>query len=652
MVECQTDADCGVCPGHWLTGYSYVCQRNFSLYDFMEVYEGSTREPTFNNTLNPVTGALVHGAFDPRPGAPGICVDYRLDLNYLCPLEGFAQVTEGLQCFDGAQELLYCGIDVGDPSGDYEGVKIDYLGIIEFPKHIDEATKCYSPFECINICAERRARGDAPPTCTFCSTPCPVNALERIEDVMVAVAHDVGEALSIVTQCVEDGIANCVCAGALMLRPQWLSPQDFRYTPKQKCYRGDPLDLVIGEIRREVFSSIGGGLGSAGGEALTAIGGPFVGALGSVFSGGNPFAAQMISAQAEANMRKECETPGRFGHGSADECYYKRVEAICTDDKLYTKFMQLAESAALRNVTPVEEYQRYERSGYLKGSNVFKHAAGLCRKGVEVNLAQVVEGCVFRMLTGDPTEVGNRGLCSGADADKMTFVLRNAEWDLPKVHWNFAWSDAPPPAAPPGDSLHPLAYIEAYDREYYEQFRAEIGTWYAPVDAVLQNDASRLSEIPQRVNNMQRSRVLLLIRDLDPESLGARVLTAQMTMRWPIACKALHEALNSPERAATRVGSSPYDRVRFFYRTLAHRTVIAMHVFVLTGSWPYCVLTEPATLLGRRPQHFHQPLGRATRPGPPRDAQCDVHGALRVARGAALHATTTDGFGRTRGRHG
>lgn len=167
---------------------------------------------------------------------------------------------------------------------------------------------------------------------------------------------------------------------------------------------------------------------------------------------------------------------------------------------------------------------------------------------------------VFRMLTGDPTEPGNRGLCSGADAQKMTFVLRNADWELPKVHWS--WSDAPPPAAPPGDDLHPLAYIEAYDREYYEKFRGEIGAWYAPVDAVLQNDASRLAEIPQTVNNMQRSRVMLLIRDLDPESLGARVLTAQMTARWPIACKALHEALNDPARAATRVGGSPYDRVR------------------------------------------------------------------------------------------
>lgn len=60
--------------------------------------------------------------------------------------------------------------------------------------------------------------------------------------------------------------------------------------------------------------------------------------------------------------------------------------------------MQLAESAALRNITPVEEYQRYERSGYLKGSNVFRHAAALCRKGVEINLAQVIEGCGTRAL--------------------------------------------------------------------------------------------------------------------------------------------------------------------------------------------------------------------------------------------------------------
>lgn len=107
-------------------------------------------------------------------------------------------------------------------------------------------------------------------------------------------------------------------------------------------------------------------------------------------------------------------------------------------------------------------------------------------------------------------------------------------------------------------------------------------------------------------NNMQRSRVLLLIRDLDPESLGARVLTAQMTARWPIACKALHEALNDPARAATHVGGSPYDRNLLLYWAVA--------------------LT---------PQHFHQPLGRAARPRPARAAQLDVRGALRLAPAAA-----------------
>ena len=61
MVPCETDAQCrNECPTHWLTGYDYVCMKNYSLYDHMYTYTHPTREPTFNNTIDFLTGMPAH----------------------------------------------------------------------------------------------------------------------------------------------------------------------------------------------------------------------------------------------------------------------------------------------------------------------------------------------------------------------------------------------------------------------------------------------------------------------------------------------------------------------------------------------------------------------------------------------------------------
>ena len=72
IVTCMTDSDCrDVCPSHWLSGQSYVCQRSWRLYDYMMTYEHA--DPTFNSTYNAL-GKLAYGQFDPPANAPGICV--------------------------------------------------------------------------------------------------------------------------------------------------------------------------------------------------------------------------------------------------------------------------------------------------------------------------------------------------------------------------------------------------------------------------------------------------------------------------------------------------------------------------------------------------------------------------------------------------
>lgn len=304
----------------------------------------------------------------------------RAPVNYLCGSEGFLQVLEALQCFDGVQELLYCGIDVGDPGGDYSGVHIDYLNIVEFPKRITADVSCYNPFHCINLCASMRANGTAPPTCTFCNTPCPVNTLETLDEAVVAIAHDVAEAFRIVGLCIEKGIGNCVCAGALMLRPAWLSPTDFRTSPKQKCYTGDPLLLIIGQISQDLLSDVGGF---------------FKWLFHAIFHGGNPMSSTIRAQQIEAEVRAQCSVENAYGHGAGDMCYYKRASKICNDNTLYEAYMELAGDPA-KGMSPLAEQQQIEDKGLLKGAGVFMETLGLCRASVEINLFRLIEGCGTR----------------------------------------------------------------------------------------------------------------------------------------------------------------------------------------------------------------------------------------------------------------
>ena len=168
----------------------------------------------------------------------------------------------------------------------------------------------FNPWECISTCDRLRAQGVAPPECTYCETPCNVDIIDSIEDALVALAHDTYEAVVLVTKCIERGVVGCICAGALMLRPDWLSPDDFRFSPEQKCYTGN----VIWQLSSKLM------------EVLEQ---PMMGIFGDVFgainNGNNPLADSAFASKAERQARAECATPNRFGHQAADLCYYERV---------------------------------------------------------------------------------------------------------------------------------------------------------------------------------------------------------------------------------------------------------------------------------------------------------------------------------------
>lgn len=112
-------------------------------------------------------------------------------------------------------------------------------------------------------------------------------------------------------ECIEAGFAGCVCAMAILLRPEWLSPDDGRYSADEKCYTGNPLDQIMGQIGEALAGPF---------EALgNAIGNAFASLFGWVHPG-NVEAQRLDDA-----AKKWCSTSNNFGHGDADECYYRRV---------------------------------------------------------------------------------------------------------------------------------------------------------------------------------------------------------------------------------------------------------------------------------------------------------------------------------------
>ena len=205
-----------------------------------------------------------------------------------------------------------------------------------------------------------------------------------------------------------------------------------RYTPKQKCYEGNPIDLIMGSI-------------------IDALEGPFkdiAASIGQVFSGITPTDGANTALALDAKIRAICRESNRHGHGDADKCYYERAHEICTNDQLYKDFLQLnGRDHDLNPHTPRDELRVLNK--VVDGIDMFRNPLGLCRDAVQITLDMVVEGCIFAKLTGNP-ETNQKGLCNAPRTEKMLHILKNTTWELPKVR--FVWG-APYATAP--TRIHP-----------------------------------------------------------------------------------------------------------------------------------------------------------------------------------------------------
>jgi len=198
---------------------------------------------------------------------------------------------------------------------------------------------------------------------------------------VTAIFHDTYEALKIAVECFTHGVAACICTTALTLQPRWLRPDDKRYTPEEKCYVGDPFELLQSQIYGMVgraFSSMDNTIGSM---------------FSNLFTGGHATPGLAALEALDARVRDKCETGlNPHKHGDADKCYYARTRQICHSDELYDVFAKLENGAFnVQSKTPVRE--RNTLNGMLNNINLFKEPTSLCYAKEEINLGMIIEAC-------------------------------------------------------------------------------------------------------------------------------------------------------------------------------------------------------------------------------------------------------------------
>lgn len=192
------------------------------------------------------------------------------------------------------------------------------------------------------------------------------------------------EALKIAVECFSHGVAACICTTALVLQPPWLRPDDKRYTSDEKCYNGDPLNLLSTRIEDMV------------GRAFANVGGVVGGMFSSLFSGGHALPGLATLEQLDAEVRDQCENGLKpRNHGDADNCYYARTRQICHSDELYDMFATLENGDFdVKSHTPIRE--RNVLNGMLSNISLFKEPTAMCYAKEEITLGMIVEACGAR----------------------------------------------------------------------------------------------------------------------------------------------------------------------------------------------------------------------------------------------------------------
>ena len=568
MITCKRDLDCRRdCPRHPATGEHYVCMKQYELYDYAETDPNKTVTED-GPRVSFEDGVAFRDLDEPHPDDPsfksntGVCVDFNYKYQQTCSIKALSQTVGavvGCTATAGSSQMFFCGMEM-DRSGP-DGSSVSLAINFGYPRVLIEAApdmdgdglgtskmECYNPMDCVNKCRilERTTRNGAgaPPACTLCALPCPVNLVSTVVSLVDAIRNDVLQALDLARKCfAEGGFQGCICASARLMEPEWM-----RVTKNSKhlCKKDhvQVLTDLLGNAVADFFTETLFGGGGGGGS-------------GRVSGGFYTTTAQRNAyerAALRAAWRKKC---GDGGDGEEFMCYWARKERICSSgndrgayEALFDIGFESADKWEREFADAFGDSLHYIDPGMTEllssmqtdGRN-FSLGRDMCAdqsREFSFTLERWLHACVFRLL--DP-------LCNSVDSTELEVTLKSVEWKIPDVRFDYTVS--PPPPSPSKFSLADEVLRD--DPEGYATMRANMELWYPEIEVVATR--SRGSTIgphgPEReITPQQMSRVYLATKDFPKEGFAARMIAALHTNRWRYACKALSDFMSDHTTAS------------------------------------------------------------------------------------------------------
>ena len=260
-----------------------------------------------------------------------------------------------------------------------------------------------------------------------------------------------------------------------------------------------------------------------------------------------------------------------FGCSTVDpevhkRCFYERQRAICLGkDDSRDRYEELFDSPSASELEqqfkdivgdtydsiPPAMLQAFKDAGTTEtGFN--KAAATLCDGSLKnsMSLDEIILSCIFNNI---------ETFCPGAkDDDDLDTYLREVQWKLPNVRWDYRASPPPPPPSQFG-SFHDLV---AADPDGMEELREKLLEFFPSLTYVAsQTYGSNVGrdDSPQgigygpvyHVSRYTMSTAYLATAHFrDQDSLSARITQARFTGMFRFSCVAFKNFMSIPDRAA------------------------------------------------------------------------------------------------------
>ena len=445
------------------------------------VWRSSHQDPHFYFVDEPGDDIM-----DPKDGSTGVCTDMHMDYaNSGCLDPVGASVTMSLvgtaMRYSAKYKSMFCGILIEHGDSDFfTDVGISEVSLV-YPRTLVHAAQvngveraavtCWNPLDCERKCDFFRTHSrdgglTEPAACALCDPLVPSNLLTWVIEVRDAIQDDVTTALRLAAICLNP--VACVCQVFMMVKPAWI---DSLPNEVLKCRAGDMFGLLVERILIMIIEMAEGIIN----EHIMAFLRNSVGWIGvKVNDICIPYKDQKLCPSDPKALEAlfGCSTVDPQAH---KRCFYERQRAICLgQDDARDRYEELFDSPTASELQqqfkeivgdsydsiPPAMLQAFKDAGTTEtGFN--RAAATLCDGSLKnsMTLDEIILSCVFNNI---------ESFCPGAkDDDDLDTYLREVQWKIPHVRWDYTASPPPPPPSQFG-GFHDLV---AADPDGMEELR-------------------------------------------------------------------------------------------------------------------------------------------------------------------------------------